>query len=163
MRTDPAATFDHAACTRLIGELLQIRQALLTHEQELARWIGLYKQWRPLLHGTRVDLGEGSDGLRWQAHGTEQDKILFCIRTSPPQDRRPQPLALPFASGRDAWNVSLLLLAEQPGHGLPVARLFRDMRDAPVRFSGSWLAQAGLPMPIQKAESVAVFRLEAVA
>ena len=151
------------ACMGHLGVELDPEQLSDSDRAELARWIGLYKQWRPLLHGTRVDLGEGADGLRWQAHGTDQEKILFCIRTSPPQDRRPQPLQLPFADGEGAWAVSLLELAEQPGHGLPVAKLFREMREGPVRFSGSWLAHAGLPMPLQKAESVAVFRVEAAA
>ena len=151
------------ACIGHLGVELDPEQLSDSDRAELARWIGLYKQWRPLLHGTRVDLGEGADGLRWQAHGTDQEKILFCIRTSPPQDRRPQPLQLPFADGQDAWQVSLLELAEQPGHGLPVAKLFREMREGPVRFTGSWLAYAGLPLPLQKAESVAVFRLEAAA
>lgn len=151
------------ACMGHLGVELDPEQLSDSDRAELARWIGLYKQWRPLLHGTRVDLGEGADGLRWQAHGTDEEKILFCIRTSPPQDRRPQPLALPFAADEHAWQVSLLELAEQPGHGLPVAKLFREMREGPVRFSGSWLAHAGLPLPLQKAESVAVFRLEAAA
>ena len=63
----------------------------------------------------------------------------------------------------DAEDYLRSELAEQPGHGLPVAKLFREMREGPVRFTGSWLAHAGLPMPIQKAESVAVFRVEAAA
>jgi pyruvate kinase len=33
-------TFDHHTCAELIGELLQLRQSLLAHERELARWIG---------------------------------------------------------------------------------------------------------------------------
>lgn len=128
---------------------------------ELARWIAFYKQWRDVLHGTRVDLGEGPDGLRWQAQGTLERKLLFCIRTSPALDRRPQPLPLPFAAESRSWKVALLETAEHPEHGLPRAALFDRMGKEPVTFTGSWLANAGLPMPIQKAESVAVFLLEA--
>lgn len=127
---------------------------------ELSRWIAFYRQWRHLLHGGTVELGEGADGLRWQAHGDGERKILFCIRSSPPQHRRPQPLVLPFAVQADAWNVALLEVAEHSEHGIARAPLFDGMAGEPVRFSGSWLAHAGLPMPIQKAESVAIFLLE---
>lgn len=128
---------------------------------ELARWIAFYKRWRELLHGGEVHLGDGPDGLRWQAQGSPTRKLLFCIRTTLPQDRRPQPVPLPFAACHGEWKVSLLEVAEQPGHGLPRAALFDRMACEPVSFTGSWLAQAGLPMPIQKAESVAIFLLEA--
>ncbi len=127
----------------------------------LARWIAFYKKWRGLLHGGEVHLGEGPDGLRWQVQGSPTRKLLFCIRTSLPQDRRPQPVRLPFAAGIREWNASLLEMAEQSGHGMPRAALFGRMASEPVTFTGSWLAQAGLPMPIQKAESVAIFLLEA--
>jgi alpha-galactosidase len=76
---------------------------------------------------------------------------------------RPQPPRLPFAAAQGQWNVSLLAVAEHPEHGLPRAALFDRMAEEPVAFSGSWLAAAGLPMPVQKAESVAIFRLEAAA
>jgi alpha-galactosidase len=132
-----------------------------TDRAELARWIAFYKTWRHLLHGTRVNLGDGADGLRWQAQGSESEKLLFAIRTAPPQDRRPQPLRLPFAALTESWSVSLLAVAEQPEHGLPRAPLFGRMAQHPVAFTGSWLAEAGLPMPCQKAESVAIFRLAA--
>jgi alpha-galactosidase len=128
---------------------------------ELAEWIAFHKQWRDLLHGHQVVLGTGSDGLVWQAQGNAERKLLFCIRTDPPQDRRPQPLTLPFAALQDRWNVSLLKIAETPEHRPPRANMFAHLPSEPVPLSGSWLAEAGLPMPAMKAESVAVFLLEA--
>lgn len=149
------------ACMGHLGVELD-PEALREHERaELAGWIAFYKRWRHVLHGTPVDLGEGADGLVWQAQGNPREKLLFAIRTQPPQDRRPQPLRLPFAAAQGQWHVTLLAMAEQPGHGLPRAALFGRMAESPVAFSGSWLAAAGLPMPVQKAESVAIFRLEA--
>lgn len=128
---------------------------------ELARWVAFYKHWRHLLHGGALHLGEGADGIVWQAQGTPSRKLLFAIRTGPPQDRRPQPLRLPFAAGQRGWGVTLLEQAEQARHGLPRAPLFERMARQPVTFTGSWLAEAGLPLPSQKAESVAIFLLEA--
>lgn len=126
----------------------------------LAKWIAFYKEWRHILHGTSVTLGEGPDRLRWQAHGTDTQKLLFCIRSDLPEHRRPQSLPLPFAANGQSWDVSLLDIAESPDHSMPRAALFHDMAKQPVRFGGSWLAYSGLPMPVQKTESVAVFLLE---
>ena len=149
------------ACMGHLGVELDPEALTEAEREELADWIAFYKRWRHVLHGARVDLGEGPDGLRWQAQGGAGEKLLFAIRTAPPQDRRPQPLRLPFAAASAGWNVSLLAVAQQHGHGIARASLFRRMKQEPVRFDGSWLAEAGLPMPVQKAESVAIFRLEA--
>lgn len=151
------------ACMGHLGVELDPDALSATEREELAGWIAFYKRWRHVLHGTPVDLGEGADGLVWQAQGSAEEKLLFAIRTAPPQDRRPQPLRLPFAAAQEGWNVSLLAVAEHPEHGIPRAALFDRMARAPVAFTGSWLAAAGLPMPVQKAESVAIFRLEATA
>jgi alpha-galactosidase len=151
------------ACTGHLGVELDPATLSERDRDELACWIAFYKAWRHVLHGNAVDLGEGTDGLVWQAQGSAEEKLLFCIRTDPPQNRRPQPLRLPFAHTKARWNVSLLEVAEQRGHGVPRASLFARMKREPVAFSGSWLCEAGLPMPHQKAESVAIFRLEAAA
>lgn len=151
------------ACMGHLGVELDPETLSERERTKLADWIAFYKRWRHVLHGTVVDMGEGTDGLVWQAQGSADEKLLFAIRTAPPQDRRPQPLRLPFASALAQWSVSLLALAEQGGHGLPRAPLFDRMVQGPVAFSGSWLAAAGLPMPVQKAESVAIFRLERAA
>lgn len=142
---------------------VEVDPAALTDDEraELLRWVAFSKTWRHLLHGTEITLGEGSDGLRWQALGTPAHKLLYCIRTTPPLDRRPQPLPLSFATSAPAWDIRLLEVAEEPGHGLPRAHLFDPMAREPVRFTGSWLAQAGLPLPVQKTESVAIFELVA--
>ena len=160
-RTQALAFRAAIACTGHLGVELDPEALEENERAELRRWIGFYKRWRHLLHGNRTLLGEGADGLRWQAQGTSEEMLLFCIRTQAAQDRRPQPLPLPFASERAAWDVSLLELAEQPGHGLPQADLFERMAHTPERISGSWLAHSGLPLPLQKGESVAIFRLEA--
>ncbi len=128
---------------------------------ELADWIGFYKDWRNLLHGGRVWLGQGADGLLWQAQGREDELLLFAIRTAPALDRRAQPLQLPFLAGTGNCTVKLLRIAGGgDGHTAHSAPLFGAMREAPVAFTGSWLAHAGLPLPPLKAESVAIFHLK---
>jgi alpha-galactosidase len=127
---------------------------------ELADWIAFHKQWRDLLHGGRTWLGQGNDGLIWQAQGRDDEFLLFAIRREPAADRRPQPLPLPFLADRDTCAVSLLRIAGgEGGHAAADAPLFAAMRAAPQPFTGSWLAHSGLPLPPLKAECVAIFHI----
>jgi alpha-galactosidase len=158
--SQPLAFRAAIACMGHLG--IELDPETLDHagRAELAQWVDFYKSWRHLLHAGDVQMGEGADNLLWQAQGTPDCKLLFAIRSDPPRDRRPQPLVLPFAAAQPRWNVSLLAVAEHAGHGLPRAALFDRMMREPVAFTGSWLAAAGLPMPLQKAQSVAIFLLE---
>ncbi|MDE2436829.1 MAG: alpha-galactosidase [Sphingomonadales bacterium] len=125
---------------------------------ELADWIAFHKTWRHLLHGGQTWLGKGADGIVWQAAGSRDEFLLFAIRTPPPLDRRPQPLRLPFLTERASVDLQLLRIGGgEGGHAAAGTLLHQAMRGAPHRFTGSWLAHAGLPMPPLKAESVAVF------
>ena len=136
------------------GVELDPRQLSAGDRAELAEWIGFSKQWRHLLHGTATWLGEGADGLVWQAVGTADEFLLFAIRNAPALDRRPQPLRLPFLAGAANCTLELLRIAGgERGHAAHRPALF----DGPVSLSGSWLAHAGLPLPPLKAESVAIF------
>ncbi len=140
------------------GVELDPRKLHDTDRAELAEWIAFYKSWRHLLHGQQCRLGEGADGLLWQAQGSAEEFVLFAIRTAPALDRQPQPLRLPFLRDAALCDISLLRIAgEHAGHASPTAPLFEAMRQSPQRFTGSWLAEAGLPMPPLKAESVAIF------
>ena len=129
---------------------------------EISGWLDFYKQWRSLLHGGEVVLGEAGDRLVWQAQGGGGEFLLFVIRSSPARHRRPQPLPLPFAARHDKWTVRLLKLAETSGPHCPAQPgLVDDYRHQGVQLPGSWLAAGGLPLPAQQAESVAIFHLKA--
>jgi len=128
---------------------------------ELAGWIAFHKQWRGLLHGGSVWLGEGADGLVWQAQGRDDEFLLFALRSAPAQDRRPQPLRLPFLADAGACTIELLRIAGgEGGHAAHRPVLWDGGAQA---FSGSWLAHAGLPLPPLKAESVAIFHVKVAA
>ena len=136
------------------GVELDPRRLTDAERAELADWIAFQKQWRHLLHRGRTWLGEGADGLVWQAVGTGEEFLLFVIRTGPALDRRPQPLRLPFLVQAGSCEIELLRIAGgAAGHAAHRLPLF----DAPARFTGSWLAHAGLPLSPLKAESVAIF------
>jgi len=126
---------------------------------ELAQWIGFARAARQIAHGGGVWLGEGADGLVWQAQGCPtRGLLLWVVRCDPPQDRRPQPLRLPFLAGQGDLAVRLLGIAGGlAGHAAPLPPLWQGTD--PAVFSADWLARAGLPLPPLKAESVAIFHL----
>ena len=127
---------------------------------KLAGWTAFYKEWRNLLHYSTVHLGEGADGLVWQAHDDGNEALLFAVRSDAPRDRRPQPLRLPFAADFGACRVRLLRIAGGsrgwPNHS---AAWFEALKAEGAVLDGSWLARAGLPLPPLKAETVAIFHL----
>ena len=129
---------------------------------ELAEWIGLHRQWRHLLHGQRLVMGEAADGLVWQASGDGAEWLLFITRTAPPQDRRPQPLALPFLAGAGPVQARLLARAgTTPHRGFGEPAVMAALSEGGVTFPADWLAHAGLPLPPLLAESVAVVHFAA--
>lgn len=127
---------------------------------ELADWIAFHKQWRDLLHQGRVWLGEGADATVWQAQGNDDEMLLFVIRAEPPQDRRPQPLLLPFVGSQGMWDIQLLRIAGgEGGHAAHSTPLFDAMKAGVQPFAADWLACNGLPLPPCKAETVTLFHL----
>jgi alpha-galactosidase len=126
----------------------------------LGEAISRYKTLRDRLHTGRVWLGDGPDGLVWQMHGDIGDLLLSVTRIDPTIVRRPPAVTLPPLAGAGPVRVRLIDLASEDGHPPPDAPLFARMRAEGVLFDGDWLAQAGLPIPMMKAESVALFALE---
>jgi alpha-galactosidase len=125
---------------------------------DLAQWIAFHKQWCGLLHQGQVWLGEGADGLVWQAQGRADEFLLFAIRTAPALDRRPQPLRLPFLGHAGRCEAMLLRIASgRQQHAIPLPELWQQ---GAASFSGSWLAHAGLPMPPLGAETAAIFHVK---
>ncbi len=162
--TGRAQSLDFRAAIACQGHLgVELDPAAMEPEdrEKLARWIAFYKQWRGVIHGGRVVLGEADDGLVWQAQGTADEMLLWLIRRDHGANRRAQPVLLPFAQAGD-WDVQLLRHAGRSGVLTPrAAPGVAAMRGAPHRFSGSWLATAGLPVPALAAESALIYHLKA--
>ena len=145
------------ACMGHFG--LELDPARLSEQDrdELAGWIAFYKHWRGVIHGGHLRLGEGADGILWQAHGDGNQWLLFAIRTRPAQNRRPQPVRLPFARGA-SWQVRLLRLAGV-NHWLGTQPWEVGEETLAIDLTGNWLAEVGLPLPQMAGEAVAIFQL----
>ncbi|TXC70338.1 alpha-galactosidase [Sphingomonas ginsenosidivorax] len=151
------------AAVALPGHLgVELDPAALSERENavLSDAIARYKQLRAQFHSGKVWLGEGPDGLVWQMHGEPGALLLSVTRVDPTTFRHPPAVTLPPLAGAGSLRVRLLDLATEDGHPAPDAALFGAMRGDGVLFDGDWLAQAGLPMPAMKAESVALFALE---
>ena len=85
----------------------------------------------------------------------------YGTRVTPTGLRHPPAVSLPPLAGQGALRVTLLDMATEHDHPAPDAALFERMRSGGALFAGDWLAQAGLPMPAMKAESIALFEVKA--
>lgn len=147
-----------------LGVELDVRQLGDADKQALRNWIVLYKHLRDRLHRGRVWLGQGGDGLVWQAHGDEAaaEILLFVYRPQPSSHRYPPPLCLPMLDAGARYRVHEILPAGsvRPTHRHQTAPFF-DAINTPegLLVDGAWLAQAGLPMPRVNAETAFIVRL----
>ncbi len=126
----------------------------------LARWIAVYVSLRDRLHQGRTWLGEEADGVLWQAVGSPAHLLVFVTRIEPPAGR-PGHIRLPMLRGAGTVRVRLIETASS-GAANTGGGVFDRMAGDGEGYSGTWLAEAGLPLPPMSAESVAVFALEAV-
>ena len=163
-----AQTMAFRAAVALPGHLgveLDVRQLGDAERRELTGWIAVYKAWRARLHGARVWLGEGGDGLMWQAHGDEraEDVLLLVYRPSPSNHRYAPALRLPMLDASARYCVRQVLPEGTPRptgrhHTSPFFDAINDAEGFAV--DGAWLTQAGLPMPRVNAETAFIVHLQ---
>jgi alpha-galactosidase len=143
-----------------LGVELDVRALGAAEQGELAAWIALYKRLRDRLHTGRVWLGEGQDGLLWQAHGDAGDLLLFVVRREPGTHRYTPPLRLAMLDAGARYRVTEIRPDGVPetGHRAPLLDAIGGADGA--SFSGAWLAHAGLPVPRGQAETAWIVRLQ---
>ncbi len=150
-----------------LGVELDVRQLPDADRHDLCDWIAIYKQCRDRLHHGRVWVGEGLDGLVWQAHGDEpaHDVLLLVYRLAPSSWRYTPALPLPLLDRAASYRVREL---QPPGTVRPTSRHatapFFDAINTPEGWvaDGAWLAQQGLPMPRVNPETAFIVRLQKV-
>lgn len=111
---------------------------------ELKSWIEFYKTWRDRLHSGAVWMGEGTDGLVWQAHGDVEahEVLLFVTRLDPQTLRHSVPVRLPMLDHPSVYRVEPL----------------RSGASA-IEASGAWLASHGLAVSPMQAEKCRIYLL----
>lgn len=125
------------------GVELDVRRLSAADRADLAGWISTYKRHRDQLHCGQVWVGEGNDGLLWQAHGTPHDVLVLIYRINPQTQRHAPSLKLPMLDARVRYRLT----------GGPFGN---------DEAYGAWLSQHGLALPPMTAESVQIIRLTAI-
>jgi len=153
-----------------LGVEADVRALDPAQRDELARWITLYKQLRPRLHGVPVMLGEAGDGIVWQAHGDAEGAVLFIYRLEPTALRFSPPLRMPWLDPARHYRLRRLCSAAQgamPGWGRSA---LHDALDAPIEagegqgavLPGAWLREHGFELPRLTGESALVLDVQPV-
>jgi alpha-galactosidase len=150
-----------------LGVELDVRHLGDKEKAELRGWIEVYKNLRERLHSGSVWLGEGQDGLVWQAHGdaAADEVILFVYRPQPSSLRYSPVLRLPMLNAAATYRAQQVLPqgAIRPTGAHHTTPLQDAMNTADgVVFDGAWLNQAGLPMPRAQAETVFIVRFQKI-
>jgi alpha-galactosidase len=146
--TGRSQSMDFRAAVALPGHFgveLDLRRLTDRDRERLAAWIALYKALREELHHGPVWLGEGADGLTWQAHGDAKCLLLFVYRATPATFPHTPTILLPMVAGGGAYRIERL---DPAGAGSP-----------PEVIGAARLRHLGLPTPRLKAERCAILRL----
>jgi alpha-galactosidase len=142
--TGRSQALDFRAAVALQGHFGLEFDLVKTGAEERARiasWVAFYKQWRHLLHA-QVWQGDAGDLICWHAAGGVDEWMLIVYRKQPATFRHMPPVRLPFVV-RDAQYK--------------IARVDLDAPDDSAVYGGSWLAQAGMPIPPMNAESAVIY------
>jgi alpha-galactosidase len=112
-----------------LGVELDVRKLDDADRAKLAHWIAQYKAHRGQLHHGKVWLGEGDDGLFWQAHGNDDGVLLFVYRVAPQSHRHAPVVRLPMLDAGRRYLID------------------------DIEYDGGWLTQHGLALSPLKAET----------
>jgi alpha-galactosidase len=151
-----------------MGVEADVRKLSDADQATLARWIGLYKSWRDVLHSGSFSQGRTANGVWWLVQ-TADRCLLGVFTMGAPASPQHAPLVLPeFASHTEStdalWQVRLLGLAGQERARGQAASPMRDALQGPgITYAASELRHVGLALPNMNPESALVFALERVA
>ena len=148
------ALFGHMGVEADVRKLMPVEAELLAH------WIGIYKDWRGVLHGGSFSQGRTANGVWWLAQQGGQ-AILGVFTQSAPTSMHHAPLKLPGLVGDGIWHLRLPGMAGQErARGDARSPWLDALRDGDVACAATELRRIGLPLPNMNPESALVFSLE---
>lgn len=154
---------DFRAGTAFFGDLgveWDISSASPADRERLAEWIALYKQHRPLLHGSRtfrLDTGSDAYWIHGVVSADRSEAVLGYVQLDEAVPE-PVPFRVPGLDPDRQYLATELAPAERAVHpGLPDYRWAGDG----LQLSGAVLAGVGLPAPQRWPASVLLVHLQA--
>ncbi len=121
------------------GVELDVRTLSTGERDALSQAIKTHKDIRDRIHGARTWVGDGDDGLIWQAYQKGEDYVVFVYRIQPQSWRHPPPLRLPMLDKARRYQVD------------------------DVALDGTWIAAQGIALPPLAAETMMMVMIKAVA
>ncbi len=128
---------------------------------ELAGWIRLYKQQRPLIHSGRMVRIETPDETAWMYGVVAQDRsaaLMSYAQLDEPRNDQPSALRVPGLDPARRYRLTDVT----PGEHRPRRRGLVDARLTGVQASGAALAGIGVSIPAQRTLSALVVLIEAL-
>lgn len=153
------------AAVALFGHLgveADVRQLDAAERAELARWIGIYKDWRELVHHGVLRQGE-HHGRAWlQARAEDGSAALVALyRRLEEAPRYTPPLRVPGLVPARRYRLQALHLPRVP-HSTASTGVIDALAAGTLEMSGAQLAELGLPLPPLPPESAIVVGIREV-
>ena len=168
LRTTPpaAAILDFRAGVALFGHLgleQDVRLLDADTRDELARWIGVYKQWRDLVHSGELRQGMTGQALRWtQVTNADKSAALWAVYRLREETTRDTPAMLieGLDPARD-YRIEPLFVLTFP-YSTATSDVLDTLAAGELVLSGTVLRDYGLPLPPQAPEAAVVIGLRAI-
>jgi alpha-galactosidase len=164
--TGRSQSLDLRCAVALFGHMgveADVRKFTEAEAQTLATWIGIYKSWRAVLHGSRFTQGRTANGV-WCLAQHEGRALLGVFTQTAPTSMHHAPLLVPCLQGLHDTTLCQLRLLGQAGQerarGDAASPWLDALRGAGVSCSAAELRHVGLPLPNMNPESALVFSLE---
>lgn len=124
----------------------------------LKSWIDLHKRLRPVLHGGRLARQTPPDpGAVAFAVIGDAEALVSLAQLDTPRIAGAAPLRIVGLEAETLYEVRLVNPHRRARAAMK--QIPALVRGEPVRATGQWIAQSGLPMPILRAGEIAVFHL----
>jgi alpha-galactosidase len=159
--TGRRASMDFRALTALFGHMgveADVRAFTDSERAALKRWIGVYKDHRALIHAGRLSRQPVSDptALAFMIAG-ETEALASYAQLQVRANVSPDPLRLAGLDPDATWRVRMLSPAASQVASDPAL-----VRGGAVQASGRAIARTGLPLPLLRPGSIALFHLTRV-